>query len=302
MSPRAFLRVPARGGVVLTAAALAVACGFAGAGTAQAQPLTATFNLTGDAGDTITGGNAYAYDAGTGATFAERVTSSANTNNSLYVSVKGTTGEQWVLYLQAPSGQPLTPGQYDGATKYQVGSAPAQPALYLSSSTKTCTTVAGSFTITDIAFAPNDGVQQLDATFEQHCNGAAAASRGEVHLTNPAPLALNTAITATGTFSSLNGNATVQGTLSCNTAARLSVSGTVTQVAHRTIIRGSIPAATVDCTPGTPVPWSGTAVPTGTTPFQHGDVEVTLTATTNDPTYGSIVATTTTGAVTLKKG
>lgn len=302
MSSRAFLRVPARSGAVLAAAALAVAGGIAGAGPAGADPLAATFSVTGDAGDTMTGGNSYAYDAGTGATFAERVTSTATAGNSLYVSVKGANGEQWVLYLQAPSGQPLGPGEYDGATKYQVGSSPSQPTLYLSSSTKSCTTVAGSFTISDLVFAPNGGVQQLDASFEQHCNGAAAASRGEVHLTNPAPLALSTTLAAQGTFSKLDGNSTVAATLTCTSPAQLSVSGTVTQVAHRTIIRGSIPAATVACTPDAPVAWSGTAVPTGTTPFQRGDVEVTVTVASNDPAYGENVTATQTAAVTLKRG
>lgn len=302
MSLRAYLRVPARTGVVLIAAAASVAGGIAGAGAAQAEPLAATFTVAGDAGDTLTGGSSYAYDAGTGATFTERVTSTAASDNSLYVAVKGTNGEQWVLYLQAPSGQPLAPGEYDGATKYQVGSTPSQPALYLSSSTKSCTSVAGSFTISDIAFGPNDGVQQLDATFEQHCNGATAASRGEFHLTNPAPLTADAAIATKGTFSKLDGNSTVQATLTCNVAARLSVSGTVTQVAHRTIIRGSVPATMVDCTPDAPALWSGTAVPTGTTPFQRGDVEVTVTATATDPTYGAIVTATETAAVTLRRG
>jgi hypothetical protein len=302
MSPRAFLRVPARGGAVLAAALLAVAGGMAGAGTAHAAPLAATFSLSGDAGDTMTGGASYAYDAGTGATFLARTTDLSAANNSLFVSVKGTSGEQWTLYLQAPSGQSLAPGAYDGATKYVAGTSPAQPALYLGSSTRSCSTVAGSFTITDVVFAPNDSVQKLDATFEQHCNGAVAAARGEVHLTNPDPLTVDAAIDPQGTFSKLDGNSTVHGTLTCNTAVKVNVSGTVTQVAHRTIIRGSFPAATIDCAPGAPVPWSGTAVPTGTTPFQHGDVEVTLKATASDPVYGAIVNVTPTAAVTLTRG
>jgi hypothetical protein len=301
MSLRAFLRARARGAVVLVAAAAALAGSLVGAATAEAQSTEATFTVTGDAGDTVTGGNSYAYDAGSGATFTVRsIYTGVNNNNTVFFSAKGVNGDQWNLYLQAPAGQTLAPGDYTGATKY-VGSTPSQPALYFSSPTKSCTTVTGSFSVSNVVFAPNNGVQELDATFEQHCNGATAASYGRIHITNPAPLTLDAPVAADGTFSELDGNATVHGTVTCNTPANVSVSGTVTQVAHRIIIRGSFPTTTVACTPGAPVPWSGTAVPTGTTPFQHGDVEVTAKATATDPFYGGIALANETASVTLQK-
>lgn len=299
MSMRASLRARARGAVVLGAAAVALTGGLVVSGTAHAQAEADTFTVTSDAGDTIAGGNSYAYDFGAGDTFTVR----AGTNdNAALITVKGANGDQWALSLQAPSGQPLTPGTYTGVTKYAVGFSPAQPALSFSSATKSCSTVTGSFTVNSVVFAPNSGVQAIDATFEQHCNGAAAASYGHIRISKPDPLTLTADVAADGTFSTLDGNATIHGTVTCTLPVNVTLTPSVTQVAHRTIIRGTAPVTTLACTPGTPVPWTATAVPSGTTPFQHGDVEAVLKATTSDPLYGEIVTTTQTVAVTLRKG
>ncbi|MET7766103.1 hypothetical protein ABZS71_30460 [Streptomyces sp. NPDC005393] len=42
-------------------------------------------------------------------------------------------------------------------------------------------------------------------------------------------------------------------------------------------------STSVSCVPGAPVAWTATAVPTGSVPFQRGDVEVEARATATDP-------------------
>src|SRR5262249_6502959 len=128
--------------------------------------------------------------------------------------------------------------------------------------------------------------------------------RGEVHIANPPPpppLDLKVVVATSGTASTLDGNATVHGTASCNKPTMITVSATVVEVVKRVIIRGSV-STQINCTPaGTLYPWSGTAVPTGTTPFQKGDAEVQLQAQGYDSDYGQNVTVPSTTVVALAK-
>jgi hypothetical protein len=87
--------------------------------------------------------------------------------------------------------------------------------------------------------------------------------------------------------------------VNCNKPVHVTVSGQVTQVKHRVIIRGSY-STTVDCAPDAPAAWNATAVPDGSTPFQHGDVEVRGHARAIDPDYGQSVTVDETVTVRLK--
>ncbi|MEV0695693.1 hypothetical protein [Streptomyces sp. NPDC050388] len=284
--------------------ALTLAAGTTGllaSPAAHAQPAeSGSLSFSGDAGDYISGGQSYSYSTAS----QDRVDVSSSTDNRVIsLSVDGANGDWWYLDLAAPSGQALAPGQYTGATRYPFNEA-AEPGLDLSGNGRGCNTLTGSFTVSDVVFGPNGYVQRLDATFEQHCEGGTAALRGEVHIDNPAPpaeldLGLNLALD--GTASTLNGKATVHGTVSCSEPVRVNVSGTVTQVAKRVLIKGSY-STSVDCAPGTPAAWTATADPTGTTPFQKGDVEVMAQASATDPNYGTTARVSETAAVRLRKG
>jgi hypothetical protein len=268
------------------------------AGSAHAQPVsTGTLSFSGDSGDYISGGKSYSYstDGGDGLKV-----SSAN-GSTLSVSVNAYNGDWWYLDISAPSGQTLVPGTYTDAHRYPFNG--TGPGLALFGNGRGCNTLTGSFTIVNAVFGPNGYVQTFDATFEQHCEGAAEAARGEVHIANPPPppaLALQLAVATDGTASTLNGNATVHGTVSCNTPTTVNLSGTVVQVVKQVLIRGSF-STQVACLPGAPIPWTGTAVPTGTTPFQKGDAEVKTQASGYDSQYGTYVTVSDTTTVTLSK-
>jgi heat shock protein HslJ len=300
------LRVPNRT-FTRVATALALTLAFAGASTGllhgpEAQALTVSsgsMSFSGDAGDYISGGQSYSYSPAAGDSL--NVNGSSD-DNHISVSVDGANGDWWYLDLAAPAGQQLAPGDYTGATRYPFNEA-AEPGLSIDGNGRGCNTLTGSFSVADVVFGPNGYVQKLDATYEQHCEGGTAALRGEIHIDNPAPpaaLDLGVAIDLKGTASYLNGKATIGGTVSCNEPTQVDVSGTVTQVAHRILIKGSY-ATKVACEPGAPVTWTATAAPTGTTPFQKGDVEVQAQAQAQDPHYGQTVTETQTAVVALSK-
>jgi hypothetical protein len=289
-------------------AALVLTLGLAGTSTgllsgaeAHAQPVTeGSLNFSGDTGDYISGGRSYSYATASQDTLT---VSADNDDSRISLSVDAADGDWWRLYLAAPSGSSLAPGTYTGATRYPFNG-PAEPGLSLTGNGRGCNTLTGQFTIADVEFGPQGYVQKLDASFEQHCEGGTDAARGEVHITNPAPpeqLDLGLAVALDGTANTLNGDAELHGTVSCNKAVQVTVSGDVTQVSHRELIRGAY-STSVACAPGAPVAWSATAVPDGSVPFQHGDVEVKAHARATDPDYGQSVTADETVAVRLKNG
>ncbi|MEU4246831.1 hypothetical protein AB0F15_05410 [Amycolatopsis sp. NPDC026612] len=287
-----------RAAAVVAVPVLAV---LVGAVPAQAQTVaTGSLSFGGDQGDYISGGRAYAYSTEA----KDQLTVNASEDrNHIAVSVSAFNSDWWTLDLAAPSGTGLAAGTYDGATRYPFQGANA-PGLDLSGNGRGCNTLTGTFTVQNVVFGPRGYVQTLDATFEQHCEGDTAAARGEVHIANPpAPpeLAIGLKVATDGTASTLNGNAYLHGTVECTAAAKVTLSGSATQVKRNVIIRGTY-SAQVPCTPGTPAPWTATVVPSGTTPFQKGKAEVVTQATALDPNYNTNVSVDDTSVVTLVQG
>jgi len=85
----------------------------------------------------------------------------------------------WDLDFKAPSGAELTPGPYEGATRYPFQS-PATPGLDISGSGRGCNTLTGRFDVLEAVYGVDGSVQRFAADFEQHCEGGAPALRGSV--------------------------------------------------------------------------------------------------------------------------
>jgi hypothetical protein len=279
--------------------ALALTAGALGMGDANAQPVTdGGFAFSGDPGDYISGGGSYKYSP------RDNDVLDVSTNgNHAAVSVQGANGDWWTLDLAAPEGQPLKAGVYDGASRYPF-QPPSMPGLSLYGNGRGCNQSTGTFTIREIVLGPFNYVHKLDATFEQHCEGDPdTAARGEVRIMNappPAELDLGLSVATDGKASTLNGKAIVHGTVTCTEPVQVSVSGRVTQVKNRVIIRGDY-LTLVACVPGAPVKWTASADPIGTTPYDKGKAEVVTRATARDPHYPADVTRDTTTVVTLKR-
>jgi hypothetical protein len=80
-----------------------------------------------------------------------------------------------------------------------------------------CNELTGSYTVTQAVYGGSDSscLQDFEATFEQHCEGAEPALRGTVSIHNPPapdPLELGLTVDGDGTVGRITGRATVQGT------------------------------------------------------------------------------------------
>jgi len=91
-----------------------------------------------------------------------------------------------------------------------------EPSLEFFGDGRGCNTLTGSFAVQDVTFTPTGDVQQLDATFVQHGQGADPALHGAIHIPNPPALSLGLAVAADGTADGRNGNAIIHGTVTCN--------------------------------------------------------------------------------------
>lgn len=274
--------------------------GLLGSSAATAAPVqTGSLTMTSDPGDYIGQGLTHDYSTAAGDSFDA---TSSSDGGFVTVAVNAANGDWWYVQLAAPIGEALAPGTYLGATRATFR-APGEPGLDVFGNGRGCNTLTGSFTVNAVQLGPAGYVQTLDATFEQHCEGADPALRGHVSIANPPPpaaLDLGITVATTGTASTLNGNATVSGTVTCTQPVPVSIGGTITQVVKRTLVRGNF-SITVSCTPGAAVAWQATAVPGGTTPFQKGDAEVMANAFAQDAFYGTTITASTTGVVRLRR-
>jgi hypothetical protein len=291
---RALVRLAA---VLALAIPLSTAGDLLSAAPAHAQALAGSLSFVSDPGDFIGGGLSAAYSTADGDAFA---VTNLGSDQGVDVSVRAANSDWWDLYLAAPTGQKLTAGTYTGVAKWPYNQ--AGPSLWFYGNSRDCNTLTGSFTVTNVSFGPYGYVHQLDATYVQHCDGAAPALTGEVHMLNPPPppaLATTVAVAPDGTASRIDGRATVSGQVTCNVPAVMHTAGTVTQVVKKSVITGNF-ITDIACTPGAPVPWSAEAIPNGSTPLQQGDARVDVQAVAADPFYGVAVSVDTTAVVRLR--
>jgi hypothetical protein len=211
--------------------------------------------------------------------------------NHVSIQVSGNTF--WNLDFAAPSGQALTAGTlYDNAARYPF-QLPSQPGLSLFGDARGCNTVTGSFTVNSATFGPHGWIQNFDATFVQHCEGnPTSAATGEVVLNNgPAPPELAVSVpVATAQVSHVSGQVVLTGTMTCNRAVTVALSGTLTQRLNRTTLAtGRWSVGDTACGP-TPTQWSATAVPDASVPFGQGKAQLNGTYSSFDPVFRSYSA------------
>lgn len=285
--------------VVSITATVAVGAAIS-ADPAQASPVdTGTLTMESDPGDYIGGGGTYSYSTSS----ADSFNASATDNGSqVTADVFAANGDDWFLDFEGTNNQPLTAGTYKGAIRFPFNPITV-PGLSIFGNGRGCNTLTGDFVVNAAEFGPAGYIVLFDVTFEQHCEGGTPALRGHLVISNPpppAPLELGKTVAATGEVSTVSGNATVHGTVTCTQAVTVNLNASLTQVVKKEIVRGGS-FVSFSCTPGTPVPWQLTIVPSNVTPFQKGDAELSSQASAQDPNFGNTVTVSSTDIVTLRK-
>lgn len=267
--------------MAVMAAAIAVVAGSLFLiGPASAQPVeSGSFSLTSDPDDPIAGGQSYSYDTTAGDEMS--VVGDGDDGHSIGAVIDGTDGNDWHLSLAGPAGQALAPGTYTITT------AESTPGISLWRPNYFCWGL-GSFTVNKIEWGPSGYVHALDATFEYHCWGDTPAVRGQLHVLNPPPppvLKLGLTVAGHGTVSELNGSANLHGTVRCNKAVGLDITGTIVQTRKGQRVQGEY-FKEISCTPGARVAWSATATPPEGMTFHKGHAKTTGHASGIDGDYG----------------
>jgi len=126
--------------------------------------------MTSDPGDYIGGGKPWSYSPATANIRA------SGSRQHVGFSIDGADGSWWYADFAAPQGDILAPGTYLAATRWPFNG--TGPGLEVSGNGRGCNTLTGQFTVTDASFEPDGTLRTFGATFEQHCEGAAAALRG----------------------------------------------------------------------------------------------------------------------------
>jgi len=141
----------------------------------QAHAQVTSLTLSSDPGDYIGGGQFLFFTSSDG-------TFTAQQNAAQGVSVAFNTpsfDHFWYLDFAAADNQLLTVGLYTGAVRFPF-QGPGQPGLSVVGDGRGCNTATGSFDVVEVVFGASGDIVAFDATFEQHCEGAVPALRGEI--------------------------------------------------------------------------------------------------------------------------
>ena len=138
---------------------------------AATSGLTAV-NLQSDAGDYIGQGRTYAY------TPANALITASGSRTGVFLSIDTSDGGWWNADFVPASGDILAVGDYPDAHRYPFHG--TGPGFDFSGNGRGCNQLNASFSVKSIAFTSDGTLRHFGATFEQHCEGATPALRGDV--------------------------------------------------------------------------------------------------------------------------
>jgi hypothetical protein len=158
---------------------------FVGAGfsvVAAAPPAHATTGFSGaffdsEQGDYIGGGDTYSF------------------NTVSYIGLRGgypmfvvsSPTDSFQVWFAAPAGQPLVPGTYENAQRFDFRAA-GHPGIDVFGDGRGCNTVAGRFVVDDATYDSAGDVLTFSARFESHCEGTTSSALfGAVSYNSTAP-------------------------------------------------------------------------------------------------------------------
>lgn len=142
--------------------------------------VAASISLRSDPGDFVGQGQAARYSNLENALFQIV----RGTSGSIFVRSFGYDGSVWNVDLAAPGQRLPRPGVYEGAMRHPF-EAPDAPGLAVTGNGRGCNMLSGRFVVDEARYGPQGVVRSLLARFEQHCEGAVPALRGEVRVGRP---------------------------------------------------------------------------------------------------------------------
>jgi len=154
--------------------------GVSRSATQQLTPLTLEtyFTYTSDPGDYIGGGRSARLSPP-----SNPISAGVRCDLNWFIAQVGPLTNSWDISMNAPPEQAMDYGTYTNAT----GNARVRgrAGLRISGEGRGCNTSTGTFTVKEIGWGSNNRVVRFKATFEQHCEGATAALRGEISVGSP---------------------------------------------------------------------------------------------------------------------
>jgi hypothetical protein len=194
----------------------------------------------------------------------------------------------WSLRFEMPLGQTLAPGTYGDA---QMVADESHPGIRIEGEHRGCgSQTGGRFTVLAAELGPYGYLLHVHATFEQYCDGATAALRGEVDAYAPTPATpVETHVTVddTAMLDRGDGRVTLSGTIRCSTLIVAHAFVSVTQQTKK----GPASASPVDlyipeCSTA-PQPWRATLVSSTPVRYAPGTLEATADAQVQDEWYSA---------------
>ncbi|PYQ19145.1 MAG: hypothetical protein DMF79_13320 [Acidobacteria bacterium] len=143
------------------------------------DPYKTLIYFNSQAGDYIGGGQTFTL------TPVDGTISASPTGGGVHVHFDGSTW--WDLTFVPPSGTTLTPGLYEGATRWPFQS-PTAPGMDVSGDGRGCNNLTGRFRVLEAEYAPSGHVVRFAVDYEQHCEGLVPALFGSVRYNSSAPM------------------------------------------------------------------------------------------------------------------
>jgi hypothetical protein len=270
-----------RFGVQLVLTAVAACTIVAGSGQAGSLPaVSGTWTMASDPGDFIGQGSTYSFSApADGLELGSGVS-----EGGVGVIARPGTGDYWQASFTAPTGVRLAPGVYANAQRF---SDATHPGLDVAGAGRGCNQTSGSFTVLAISFGPYGYLRSLHLTFEQHCEGAPAALRGELDLVGPeppAPLAVQLTVDSSSGFDRSDGTIQLQGTITCGQPVQAELTGQASEQTNAGTALAYLDFFSPNCTT-TPSRWKLKVASATGTPFAAGTLQVALTLRAIDDWY-----------------
>ena len=271
---------------LMLAASLAL---FASAASAESS-----FSFVGVDGDWISGGQSLSL-TDQNATFQSSI-STDGSHASFYIY---NADHWWYVDFEAPNGEALATGFYDGATRYPFNDFDV-PGFSASGDGRGCNTLSGSFNVRGIHVNAAGELDYFDAEFAQTCENVMPTLYGEISIDNRVqtePLQLAVAIDPTGE-AIRRGPTVVSGQVVCSEPTQVTLTGLLTQQRQRWRSAEGTFSKTFECN-SSGVYWEAGVASDTNTDFSKGDAQLSVEATAVDPNYGGEVTAFADGTVTL---